>query len=123
MICQYIFDRQKGDVILGQGYPSDDKVQGQGEDQSSESVVQNEEERNFECVCGSSGLQKDTKWSNNLRHQVQCVVCEVWSHAECLNYDFMDLYRGQYKCPQCHTKSVSSFTSQSNYIILNLKNS
>lgn len=60
----------------------------------------------FECVCGSKETGKKNKSKEN-KHQVQCSKCGVWQHAECLNYDLLDPYRGLYLCPHCHVQSVS----------------
>lgn len=59
----------------------------------------------FECICGATeaaATSKDAK-----KHPVQCVKCSLWQHAECVNYDLKDVYRGLFKCPHCHVSSVS----------------
>ena len=62
----------------------------------------------FECNCGATeaaATKKDAK-----KHPVQCVKCSLWQHAECVNYDLKDVYRGEFMCPHCHVSSVSTFT-------------
>ena len=59
----------------------------------------------FECICGATeaaATKKDAK-----KHPVQCVKCRLWQHAECVNYDLTDVYRGLFMCPHCHISSVS----------------
>ncbi|MPC35312.1 E3 ubiquitin-protein ligase SHPRH [Portunus trituberculatus] len=50
----------------------------------------------FECICGAADV--DTG-----RFRVQCGVCGLWQHAECVQYDVGDPYRGAYVCPHCWT--------------------
>ena len=60
----------------------------------------------FECICGATeaaATKKDAR-----KHPVQCVKCSLWQHAECVNYDLKDVYRGEFKCPHCHVSSVSN---------------
>ncbi|KAL3881583.1 hypothetical protein ACJMK2_028004 [Sinanodonta woodiana] len=54
----------------------------------------------FECICGAveESFEKKTV--------VQCVDCRLRQHAECVNYDLCDPYRGQYKCPHCLVSST-----------------
>lgn len=61
----------------------------------------------FECICGQTdeGSPRRRKKS---RHSVQCVKCGLYQHAECVNYDINDPYRGEFKCPHCHISSVSN---------------
>lgn len=64
----------------------------------------------FECVCGSRTIDsiiEEKQKSREYKHQVQCSKCGVWQHAECLNFDLQDPYRGEYMCPHCHVQSVS----------------
>ena len=59
----------------------------------------------FECICGATeaaATKKDAK-----KHPVQCVKCSLWQHAECVNYDLRDVFRGEFMCPHCHVSSVS----------------
>ena len=60
----------------------------------------------FECICGATeaaATKKDAK-----KHPVQCLKCSLWQHAECVNYDLKEVYRGEFKCPHCHVSSVST---------------
>ncbi|WAR07633.1 SHPRH-like protein, partial [Mya arenaria] len=54
----------------------------------------------FECVCGAHRFQSGKKWQR--LHPVQCMVCRLWQHAECVKYDVKDPLRGEFKCPHCH---------------------
>ena len=60
----------------------------------------------FECICGSDEF-KGFRGRKKRKHKVQCVVCGLLQHAECVNYDLKDPYRGEFKCPHCHVESVS----------------
>ena len=65
----------------------------------------------FECICGATeaaATKKDAK-----KHPVQCVKCSLWQHAECVNYDLRDVFRGEFMCPHCHVSSVSIHMVQS----------
>ena len=65
----------------------------------------------FECICGATeaaATKKDAK-----KHPVQCVKCSLWQHAECVNYDLKDVFRGEFMCPHCHVSSVSIHMVQS----------
>nr|XP_045617516.1 E3 ubiquitin-protein ligase SHPRH-like [Procambarus clarkii]XP_045617517.1 E3 ubiquitin-protein ligase SHPRH-like [Procambarus clarkii] len=53
----------------------------------------------FECLCGSAETEiRDEKF------RVQCSVCSLWQHADCVQYDVTDPYRGVYICPHCWTQ-------------------
>lgn len=53
----------------------------------------------FECLCGSAEIEiRDDKF------RVQCSVCSLWQHADCVQYDVKDPYRGPYICPHCWTQ-------------------
>ena len=65
----------------------------------------------FECICGATeaaATKKDAK-----KHPVQCVKCSLWQHAECVNYDLRDVFRGEFMCPHCHVSSVSIYMIES----------
>lgn len=62
----------------------------------------------FECICGVSAEAKGTSNSRKEKHRVQCVMCGLYQHAECVGYDLENPYRGQFKCPHCHVLSVSN---------------
>ncbi|KAK4288850.1 hypothetical protein Pmani_038148 [Petrolisthes manimaculis] len=58
-----------------------------------------EQKSYFECLCGSSeGKDRDGKL------RMQCGACSLWQHAECVQYDVSDPYRGPYFCPHCWTQ-------------------
>ncbi|XP_046561423.1 E3 ubiquitin-protein ligase SHPRH-like [Haliotis rubra] len=57
----------------------------------------------FECVCGGDAHDKGSK--KKKLTNVQCVVCGLWQHAQCLHYDPHNTYQGCYKCPHCHVSS------------------
>ena len=65
----------------------------------------------FECLCGESSLIVKIGRKNRRLHPVQCSVCSLWQHAECVNYDVKDPYRGEFKCPHCHAAAVSILLS------------
>ncbi|XP_045197702.2 E3 ubiquitin-protein ligase SHPRH-like isoform X2 [Mercenaria mercenaria] len=58
----------------------------------------------FECLCGATGLEAH-RGRRKRKHAVQCTKCHLWQHAECVNYDVKDPYRGEFKCPHCHVAS------------------
>lgn len=62
----------------------------------------------FECICGVSDEARGSSNSRKKKHRVQCVMCGLYQHAECVSYDLEDPYRGQFKCPHCHVLSVSN---------------
>lgn len=62
----------------------------------------------FECLCGKSKLVTKVGRKKRRLHPVQCTVCRLWQHAECVNYDVKDPYRGEFKCPHCHAAAVSN---------------
>lgn len=59
----------------------------------------------FECICGVSDEARGSSNSRKKKHRVQCVMCDLYQHAECVSYDLEDPYRGQFKCPHCHVLS------------------
>lgn len=59
----------------------------------------------FECLCGATS--PGTHRGRKKKHAVQCTVCRLWQHAECVNYNLQDPLRGEFKCPHCHVASVS----------------
>ncbi|KAH3735745.1 E3 ubiquitin-protein ligase SHPRH-like [Dreissena polymorpha] len=58
----------------------------------------------FECVCGAHRFQSGKKWRR--LHPVQCSICRLWQHAECVSYNLQDPLRGPFKCPHCHAASM-----------------
>lgn len=69
------------------------------------------QKRLFECVCGKKEIAVNSEHSHRrskkMKHIVECIDCGMSQHAECLNYDLNDPFRGGYKCPHCHVASVS----------------
>ncbi|CAL1537482.1 unnamed protein product, partial [Lymnaea stagnalis] len=54
----------------------------------------------FECNCGQ--LDSEAETVKRGLHTVKCNLCGMSQHAECMNYDLKDPYRGEYLCPHCH---------------------
>ena len=52
----------------------------------------------FECLCGVDSDPEEDK-----RYRVQCTVCGIYQHAECVLYDVSNEFRGEYVCPHCWT--------------------
>ncbi|XP_028837995.1 E3 ubiquitin-protein ligase SHPRH isoform X1 [Denticeps clupeoides] len=48
----------------------------------------------FECICGESGLLDN-------KAQVQCLNCQLWQHAKCMNYKQEDVAVTPFYCPHC----------------------
>ncbi|GFN75462.1 E3 ubiquitin-protein ligase shprh [Plakobranchus ocellatus] len=56
----------------------------------------------FECSCGHlESMGAETRGNTDL-HTVKCIECGMSQHAECMNYDLRDPFRGAYLCPHCH---------------------
>lgn len=83
----------------------EDKYQSKNIFDHSEAVVP---KNFFECICGVSDEARGTSNSRKKKHRVQCVMCGLYQHAECVGYNLEDPYRGQFKCPHCHVLSVSN---------------
>lgn len=62
----------------------------------------------FECLCGLRGIDIQKSWRKK-KHLVQCIKCNLRQHAECVNYDLKDPFRGEFKCPHCHVATVSTY--------------
>ncbi|ROT61154.1 putative E3 ubiquitin-protein ligase SHPRH-like isoform X1 [Penaeus vannamei] len=60
-----------------------------------------EQKSYFECICGST-----TAENRDEKFRVQCSVCSLWQHAECVQFDVSDPYRGVYICPHCWTQET-----------------
>ncbi|KAL4232699.1 hypothetical protein ACF0H5_007387 [Mactra antiquata] len=58
----------------------------------------------FECICGATDPSIHVN-RRKKKHIVQCSVCHLLQHAECVNYDLYDPLRGEFKCPHCHVAS------------------
>ncbi|XP_058471477.1 E3 ubiquitin-protein ligase SHPRH isoform X1 [Solea solea] len=48
----------------------------------------------FECICGELGIV-------DYKARVQCMNCQLWQHAECVNYKEESLETTPFYCPHC----------------------
>ncbi|XP_074548952.1 E3 ubiquitin-protein ligase SHPRH [Halichoeres trimaculatus] len=48
----------------------------------------------FECICGELGII-------DYKARVQCLNCQLWQHAECVNYKEESLKTTPFYCPHC----------------------
>uniref|UniRef100_A0A8C3AKH1 SNF2 histone linker PHD RING helicase n=1 Tax=Cyclopterus lumpus TaxID=8103 RepID=A0A8C3AKH1_CYCLU len=48
----------------------------------------------FECICGKLGLL-------DYKARVQCMNCQLWQHADCVNYKEESLQTTPFYCPHC----------------------
>ncbi|KAM3871435.1 E3 ubiquitin-protein ligase SHPRH [Diretmus argenteus] len=48
----------------------------------------------FECICGELGII-------DYKPRVQCMNCQLWQHAECVNYKEESLETTPFYCPHC----------------------
>ncbi|XP_068436986.1 E3 ubiquitin-protein ligase SHPRH isoform X2 [Clinocottus analis] len=48
----------------------------------------------FECICGELGLV-------DYKARVQCLNCQLWQHADCVNYKEESLRTTPFYCPHC----------------------
>lgn len=48
----------------------------------------------FECICGELGLI-------DYKARVQCMNCQLWQHANCVNYKEESLQTTPFYCPHC----------------------
>ncbi|XP_069567655.1 E3 ubiquitin-protein ligase SHPRH [Brachyistius frenatus] len=48
----------------------------------------------FECICGELGLV-------DYKARVQCMNCQLWQHAHCVNYKEESLETTPFYCPHC----------------------
>ncbi|XP_064122069.1 E3 ubiquitin-protein ligase SHPRH-like [Macrobrachium nipponense] len=55
----------------------------------------------FECICGSSEAE-----INDDKFRIQCTKCSLWQHANCVQFDMSNPYRGDYICPHCWTQET-----------------
>ncbi|CAL4169349.1 unnamed protein product, partial [Meganyctiphanes norvegica] len=53
----------------------------------------------FECLCGEAEAE-----ISDPKLRVQCTKCSLYQHAECVQYDVSNPYRGEYICPHCWTQ-------------------
>ncbi|XP_074516549.1 E3 ubiquitin-protein ligase SHPRH isoform X2 [Sebastes fasciatus] len=60
-----------------------------------ESVVPfNTPDYRFECICGELGIV-------DYKARVQCMNCQLWQHADCVNYKEESLETTPFYCPHC----------------------
>nr|XP_046268711.1 E3 ubiquitin-protein ligase SHPRH [Scatophagus argus]XP_046268712.1 E3 ubiquitin-protein ligase SHPRH [Scatophagus argus] len=48
----------------------------------------------FECICGELGIV-------DYKARVQCMNCQLWQHADCVNYKEESLETTPFYCPHC----------------------
>ncbi|TKS86976.1 E3 ubiquitin-protein ligase SHPRH [Collichthys lucidus] len=48
----------------------------------------------FECICGELGIV-------DYKARVQCMNCQLWQHADCVNYKQESLETTPFYCPHC----------------------
>ena len=48
----------------------------------------------FECICGELGMADD-------KARVQCMKCQLWQHAQCVNYKEESRETTPFYCPHC----------------------
>lgn len=48
----------------------------------------------FECICGELGIV-------DFKARVQCMNCQLWQHADCVNYKEESLETTPFYCPHC----------------------
>lgn len=48
----------------------------------------------FECICGELGII-------DYKARVQCMNCQLWQHADCVNYKEESLRTTPFYCPHC----------------------
>ena len=48
----------------------------------------------FECICGELGIV-------DYKARVQCMNCQLWQHADCVNYKEESLKTTPFYCPHC----------------------
>lgn len=48
----------------------------------------------FECICGELGVI-------DCKARVQCMNCQLWQHADCVNYKEESLATTPFYCPHC----------------------
>ncbi|XP_069811452.1 E3 ubiquitin-protein ligase SHPRH isoform X2 [Dendropsophus ebraccatus] len=54
----------------------------------------NNSDYRFECICGSLRCP-------DLKDRVQCLQCQLWQHAECVNYKKESVSTTPFYCPHC----------------------
>lgn len=54
----------------------------------------NTQDYRFECICGELGIV-------DYKARVQCMNCQLWQHASCVNYKEESLETTPFYCPHC----------------------
>lgn len=54
----------------------------------------NTQDYRFECICGELGII-------DYKARVQCMNCQLWQHADCVNYKEESLETTPFYCPHC----------------------
>lgn len=54
----------------------------------------NTQDYRFECICGELGII-------DYKARVQCMNCQLWQHASCVNYKEESLETTPFYCPHC----------------------
>lgn len=54
----------------------------------------NTQDYRFECICGELGIM-------DYKARVQCMICQLWQHASCVNYKEESLETTPFYCPHC----------------------
>lgn len=54
----------------------------------------NTQDYRFECICGELGIV-------DCKARVQCMNCQLWQHASCVNYKEESLETTPFYCPHC----------------------
>lgn len=71
------------------------QLQSQEETPTRASVVPfNTPDYRFECICGELGII-------DYKARVQCMKCQLWQHADCVNYKEESLETTPFYCPHC----------------------
>ncbi|XP_049596595.1 E3 ubiquitin-protein ligase SHPRH [Syngnathus scovelli] len=95
--------KEKAEVALQTSLSEDGEPTPEGASRSSEepeppvraSVVPfNAADYRFECICGELGLV-------DYKARVQCMKCQLWQHACCVNYKEESLDTTPFYCPHC----------------------
>lgn len=75
--------------------PPQSNSQEETEPPTTASVVPfNTPDYRFECFCGELGIV-------DYKARVQCMNCQLWQHADCVNYKEESLETTPFYCPHC----------------------
>lgn len=84
-----------GDVPKDKGEAPQLDSQEETETPTRASVVPfNTPDYRFECICGELGII-------DYKARVQCMNCQLWQHADCVNYKEESLETTPFYCPHC----------------------